>query len=181
MHAHGADATHLLHRRVEGGTAMSTNIGSRALLAAARLLGGKVRAPAPWSQMTPPQPRLFGGEVRACRLHRWSTPRSTLGGDALRAGGDVAEPHRQCAALRGGGSVVVIWGGEDEPAPHHELRVAEPDVQVEEAARDGAPPLVWFLDDDSLIRMVLYIVVQCRTVVSCRTMIRPSGCFPMLL
>ena len=42
--AHGEDGTRLLHRRVEGGTAMSTNIGSRALLAAARLLGGEVRA-----------------------------------------------------------------------------------------------------------------------------------------
>ena len=47
MSAHGEDCTHLLHWRVEGGTAMSTNMGSRALLAAARLLGGEVRAPIP--------------------------------------------------------------------------------------------------------------------------------------
>ena len=39
---HGADGTPLLHGRVEGGTALSTNLGSRALLAAAALLGGGV-------------------------------------------------------------------------------------------------------------------------------------------
>jgi len=40
--SHGHDGTKLLHGRIDGGTSMSTNLGSRAILAAARLLGGSV-------------------------------------------------------------------------------------------------------------------------------------------
>ena len=40
--SHGNDGTHLLYFRGEGGTAMSTNMGSQALLACVRLLGGSV-------------------------------------------------------------------------------------------------------------------------------------------
>ena len=40
--SHGSDSTHLLHTRGEGSTAMSTNVGSQALLACARLLDGSV-------------------------------------------------------------------------------------------------------------------------------------------
>ena len=37
---HGRNGTPLLHGRIEGCTALSSNLGSRALLTAARLLGG---------------------------------------------------------------------------------------------------------------------------------------------
>ena len=40
--SHGTDGTSLLHGRVEGGAAMSTNMGSRALLATSHLLKGGV-------------------------------------------------------------------------------------------------------------------------------------------
>ena len=51
--SHGEDATRLLHGRVEGGVALSTNLGSRALLACARLLGGEVSL-----RLAPDQTRL---------------------------------------------------------------------------------------------------------------------------
>jgi len=51
--SHGVDATRLLHGRVEGGSALSTNLGSRALLACARLLGGDVSL-----RLAPEQTRL---------------------------------------------------------------------------------------------------------------------------
>ena len=62
--SHGEDATRLLHGRVEGGAALSTNLGSRALLACARLLGGEVSL-----RLAPEQTRLRL-EVAAPRLVR---------------------------------------------------------------------------------------------------------------
>ena len=41
MAKHGQDATGLLQRRIEGGTALSSNLGSRAILQAAALHGGR--------------------------------------------------------------------------------------------------------------------------------------------
>jgi len=60
---HGEDGTRLLHRRVEGGTALSSNLGSRALLATARLLDGCVSL-----RFAPGETRLRL-EVVAPRVH----------------------------------------------------------------------------------------------------------------